>query len=103
MTGFTKFVEQIATGNFNYSAATRIRDEVNDLIIDTCDTYDMGWETGIKVKGTWIIVEYYEDGEAVAKGHEKWVKECRLNPTQEFKNAKSVEEWVLGSDKEKLK
>ncbi len=58
----------------------------------------MGWETGIKVKETWIIVEYYNNFEEALKGHEKWVKECRENPNQEFKNAKSDEEWFFGSE-----
>lgn len=98
MTGFIKFMEQIATGNFNYSEATRIRDEVNGLSIDTCNTYDMGWETGIKVKGTWIIVEHYSDGEKAIKGHEKWVKECRENPNQEFKNDKKITDWFCGDE-----
>ena len=74
-----------------------IRDEVNGLVIDTVFTPDTEkWETGIKVIGTWIIVEMYPNSEEAHKGHEKWCKECRENPTQEFKNCITPIEWAIG-------
>ena len=92
------FLNQIITdpsGNFRSKALT---DNINGLVIDTVLTPDTGkWETGIEVKGTWVIVEMYKDSKEAYKGHEKWCKKCRLNPKQKFKVCISPIDWASGN------
>jgi hypothetical protein len=58
-------------------------DRIGAYTIDTCNTPDCGWETGIlKDDGNWVIVEYYENEEAAAVGHSKWIQFCATEPTE---------------------
>lgn len=62
-------------------------DKINDYIIDTCNTADCGYETGIKkITGTneWIIVQRYKDAELAKKGHSIWCSMCAGNPTKAY-------------------
>ncbi len=61
------------------------KDVFNEVVegytVDTCNTVDTGWETGIKAPkgakslgyGGWIIVESYPSRDDAEKGHDKWV------------------------------
>lgn len=64
------------------------RDEVGNVIVDTCATLDSDepYETGIK-KGRqhWVIVEMYTSKSGAIKGHKKWVEAIRKNPRQRLK------------------
>ena len=65
--------------------------------VDTTNTVDMGWETGIEPKGKpWVIVEYYKNRKDAEKGHAKWVKILKNNPKKKLKDAISSEDWFYG-------
>ncbi len=54
-----------------------LRDYIKDYTIDSCFTFDEGYETAIKKnKGNWIIVENYSSFERMKTGHKKWCKLC---------------------------
>ena len=60
-----------------------LRTEVNDFIIDSCYTFDAGYETAIsKSDDKWVIVERYSTFEIMEAGHKKWCKYCESNPTE---------------------
>lgn len=60
-----------------------LRTEVNDFIIDSCYTFDAGYETAIcKNNGDWIIVERYSTFGIMEVGHKKWCKFCETNPSE---------------------
>lgn len=47
--------------------------EVGDITIDTCDTYDCGYETAIWYKdNAMVIVERYANRELAEAGHKLW-------------------------------
>lgn len=77
-------IESLIEGilNANYATCEKIgRDYVGAYTIDTCYTFDQGWETAIwKDGGEIIIVARYESKEEAQIGHEDWVSVCRLNP-----------------------
>lgn len=51
------------------------------VTVDTCYVSDIRcYETGIE-EGSWHIVERYEDEKAAGKGHKKWIKWLKENPT----------------------
>lgn len=61
------------------------RDKIGAYTVDTCDTMDCGYETGImKDGGEWIIVEYYKNSEQAKIGHQKWCKFCESNPSEVY-------------------
>ena len=63
-----------------------LRDEFNNIIVDTCKAPDTGyWETGIR-RDTWIIVEQYDSREEAVEGHKKWVKLMKENPDRELED-----------------
>lgn len=56
-------------------------DEVGEYTIDTCNTPDCGYETGIcKNNGYWIIVQRYDTREQAELGHKIWMSVCAANP-----------------------
>lgn len=58
---------------------------VGNYIIDTCYTFDCGYETGIKRNnGHWVIVEYFANAEKAKEGHQKWCDFCKNNPTEVY-------------------
>lgn len=60
-----------------------LRTEVNDFIIDSCYTFDAGYETAISKGNTkWVIVERYSTFGIMEAGHKKWCKYCETNPTE---------------------
>ena len=77
-------IESLIEGilNANYATCEKIgRDYVGAYTIDTCYTFDQGWETAIwKDGGEIIIVARYESKEEAQIGHEDWVSVCRLYP-----------------------
>jgi len=70
------------------------------FIVDTCDTSDCGWETGIqKDDGHFIIVEEYPAGmESAKEGHFKWIKKIKENPNLELVECRDSLEWFFGDD-----
>lgn len=62
------------------------RDEIDEVIIDTVCAFDTNkWETGINIKGDWIIVEIYDNKKQAKTGHEKYVSEVK-NGKRDFKD-----------------
>lgn len=58
---------------------------VGDYTIDSCYTFDEGYETAIWKNVTKIIiVERYADKEKMEEGHEKWCAFCENNPKEVF-------------------
>jgi hypothetical protein len=55
----------------NYDSRKVGRDDVKGLIISTCYTSDMGYETAIIDKNKTYIVERYPSINAAAEGHKK--------------------------------
>jgi len=74
----------MADGSLAKRRSEAMADEVNGQIIDTCDTADNGFETGIARNGSWIIVEEYPNAEAAAKGHARWVTAIKETPTMDL-------------------
>ena len=74
-----------ATGEIANVRASAITTKVGDFTIDTCNTVDAGWETGIKPKDVlWVIVQRYPNEKSAIKGHEKWIESLKDNPDQEL-------------------
>ena len=69
------------------------------FIVDTVKAFDTGkYETGIEIDGdNWIITEKYETQEEAAKGHEKWIVECKKQ-NSEIKDYCDAVEWAFGDD-----
>ena len=62
-----------------------LRDEVNDYTIDSCNTFDEGYETAIwKGNNEMIIVERYPSKVEMHEGHKKWCDFCKTNPTEVY-------------------
>ena len=58
------------------------RDEIDDYTVDTCYTYDAGYETAImRDGGVWVIVARYSSREEAEEGHKEWMDYCMTNPT----------------------
>lgn len=53
-------------------------------MIDSCFTFDEGFETAIRKMGSenWVIVERYKNKEEMAKGHAKWCEFCKTEPEE---------------------
>lgn len=77
-------IESLIEGilNANYDTCEKVgRDQVGAYTIDTCYTFDQGWETAVwKNSGKIVIVARYETKEEAQEGHEDWVAVCRFNP-----------------------
>lgn len=58
-----------------------LRDTVNKYMIDSCYTFDAGYETAIMKKGgDWIIVQRYDSYDKMKNYHQKWCEFCKTNP-----------------------
>ena len=78
----------------------RFNEEFDDLTVDTANTPDMGWETGVLKKDKeWVIVGNYPDKEAAKKGHDKIVEALKSKTVTfeelEEKHSKQHMEWFL--------
>jgi hypothetical protein len=93
MSGINKFLKSFASGDTSFRK-TSMTDEVGKLVVDTTNTPDMGWETGIKKNGEWIIVEEYKTQEQAKKGHKKWVMRVKKHPTMKLKSCRTIEDWL---------
>ena len=58
---------------------TAITDEIGEIIVDTCNTPDKGWETGIGKDNHFKIAESYSNEEEAKEGHAKWVEIVKNN------------------------
>jgi hypothetical protein len=77
-----------ATGKIDRLRETALTTELQGFTIDTCNTVDCGWETGVEPTGkSWIIVERYANQELASVGHTKWVETLTLHPETELKDA----------------
>ena len=62
-----------------------LRHAINDYTIDSCWTFDEGYETAIWYKDhKMIIVERYNDEEEMKKGHKKWCEFVKNNPKEVY-------------------
>ena len=94
MSGLTRFINTINDNSFRDTA---LNDNVGKIVIDTTNTPDMGWETGVCKDGdNWIIVEEYTIKEEAEIGHKKWVNKIKENPNVKLKSCRTVEEWAFG-------
>lgn len=58
---------------------------VDTYIVDSCYTFDEGYETAIMNNGNaWVIVERYPTYEEMKIGHEKWCNFCETEPTEVY-------------------
>ena len=70
--------------------------------IDTCYTFDCGYETAIWTnKEKIIIVERYEYRFLAEKGHKKWCEFCKTNPTKAY--SVQFEEFINFDNKKNKK
>ena len=61
------------------------RTKIGNYTIDSCNTFDAGYETAIWFKDNpMIIVENYNTYEECKKGHKKWCKFCEFKPKSAF-------------------
>jgi len=70
---------------FDMNAETRMNDRIGDFTVDTNDTCDAGWETGIvnEKDGGISVVENYETQGEAAIGHQKWMEKVKKGLTAE--------------------
>lgn len=62
-----------------------LRNKVGEYTIDSCWTFDCGYETAIWRKNNpVIIVERYETEEDMKKGHKKWKEFCKGKPIKVY-------------------
>ena len=74
-------------GEVEIKRKTALTTEIKGFTVDTCNTVDAGWETGIKpTDEIWVIVERYPDQKSAKTGHDKWVKSLTDNPEQELRD-----------------
>lgn len=79
----------------------KMRDEFtidkNNFIVDTCNTYDCGWETAIqKNYENMVVVQEYPSKEEATKGHAIWVDKVKKNPNMEIKEIRNAMDWAFG-------
>lgn len=71
-----------------------LKSKVGDYTVDSCYTFDCGYETAIWYKSnSMVIVEYYNSKEDMAKGHKKWCEFCKDNPKEVY----SVQSYEMES------
>ncbi len=59
--------------------------KINEYTVDSCYTFDEGYETAIKYKEKdWVITQRYSNKEEIQKGHQNWCDFCKDNPTQVY-------------------
>jgi len=76
-----------AMGEVEIIRESALTTKLGSFTVDTCNTVDKGWETGIEPQGkSWIIVESYEGESQAKEGHKKWVESLTKNPEQELKD-----------------
>ncbi len=95
--GNLKRTIQMITDTERNFRKTALTNKINGLTIDTCNSPDCGWETGIQ-KETWIIVEKYADKQQAIKGHKKWCKKIKENKDLEITHCRTAEEWFFGGN-----
>lgn len=62
-----------------------LRNNVNNYTIDSCYTFDEGYETAIwKDNNPMIIVERYLSIDEMQNGHEKWCEFCKKKPKEVY-------------------
>lgn len=62
-----------------------LRTNINDYTIDSCNTFDEGYETAIWYKDNEIvIVERYYSKKDMNEGHSKWCEFCKSNPKEVY-------------------
>lgn len=62
-----------------------LRNNILNYTIDSCYTFDEGYETAIwKDSNPMIIVERYSTKEEMKKGHDKWCEFCKTKPTEVY-------------------
>lgn len=79
--------------DFRKTAMTEV---IGEITIDTADTPDMGWETGIKKENEWVIVEEYHSEKEAKEGHTSWINKIKANPNLSITNIRTPEEWFFG-------
>lgn len=96
MSGLIRFME-MTQEDLKEKRKTAMKDKVGNKTVDTCDTFDCGWETGIeKESGKWVIVETYKNIKEAIIGHNKWINKLRDNPEIDIIECRGAMEWALG-------
>ena len=59
-----------------------LRNKIDNYYVDSCWTFDSGYETAIwtKEKEHIVIVEYYDTKEKMVEGHKKWCEKVKKKP-----------------------
>ena len=92
-------LQAAAMGGASLDRTDALRDEFDNIVVDTCCAFDTGtWETGISKNSgeDWKIVEQFPSQEDALKGHKNWVDTMKQNPDIELKD---VGVWVGMEDK----
>lgn len=62
-----------------------LRTKVNNYTVDSCYSFDEGYETAIWYKNNnMAIVERYANKKEMKDGHEKWCNFCKENPKEVY-------------------
>ena len=87
-------IDYMAQGGFSRSWKEReelekqgkvIKSKIGKYIIDSCWTWDCGYETAIWYKGCYmVIVERYDNEDDMKKGHDKWCEFCKTKPKEVY-------------------
>jgi hypothetical protein len=95
MSGVNNFLIGVGLGQ-TQPRDKALNTKVGDRVVDTVEAFDTGdWETGIKNKGKWYIVEKYGDEEEATIGHGAWIKKAPTISLEKLSelNDKNAEEW----------
>ena len=86
--GSLETFKALATGKIALLRKDALTTEQGAATIDTMDTVDCGWETGIKPNENtvWVIVERYENKKLAVAGHAKWVERLKNDPNRKLKD-----------------
>ena len=85
--GSLQFMESMINGDVEKIRETAINTKLTGFEVDTADTVDCGWETGIKPEGgVWIIVARYPNSLKAAEGHAYWIKKVTEHPKTELRD-----------------
>ncbi len=92
--GYGAFLTSLTSKSTQDFRKKAMNTEIGNQVVDTVLPADTDtWETGIKRKGIWIIVQQYPDKKSATKGHAKWVEDITRNPKIKLKD---IDLWNIG-------
>ncbi len=86
---------------YQESTGAVLRTQIENYTIDSCYTFDEGYETAIWYEDNdMVIVERYRTEEDMKIGHEKWCEFCKDNPKKVFSVQTGMIENLIEEEEE---